>query len=205
MARDNNSSETKENLENNENLENVGSDLNQEQTDTECAANQKECEKEASNDEIEKLSKELESKTKKYEEVMDMLQRTAAEFDNYKKRTLREKETLYGEAVSDVVSAFLPVVDSIERAIHACSAETGEAQSIKEGVELVSKQLKDVLKKLGVEEIISVGAEFNPEYHEAVMHINDDSYGQNVVVEEFQKGYKLKDRVIRHSMVKVAN
>jgi molecular chaperone GrpE len=199
MARDNNSNETKENLEN------VDSSLNQEQTGTECVEDLKECEKGTSCEEIEKLSNELDSKTKKYEEVMDMLQRTAAEFDNYKKRTLREKETLYCEAVSDVVSAFLPVVDSIGRAIQACSTETGGEQSIKEGVELVSKQLKDVLKKLGVEEIASVGEEFNPEYHDAVMHIDDDSYGQNVVVEEFQKGYKFKDKVIRHSIVKVAN
>jgi len=156
------------------------------------------------NNELEDIKLKLDDKSKQCEEYLNMLQRTAAEFDNFKKRTAREKEALYTEAVSDVVSAFLPVVDSIERAIQVCSGQQ-EEQSIREGMELVKRQVNDVLKKLGVEELNCVGADFNPEFHNAVMHITDDSYGQNVVVEEFQKGYVFKDKVIRHSMVKVAN
>jgi molecular chaperone GrpE len=198
MAKDNNSNETKDDLKDTNDTNNT---LNQEQLD---ADNIKECEKTADCEEMEKLTNELDSKTKKCEEIMDALQRTAAEFDNYKKRTQKEKETIYSEAVCDVIAAFLPVMDSIERAIQSCSAEAGE-QSIKEGVELVNKQMKDVMKKLGVEEIPGIGEEFDPENHNAVMHVEDESYGQNVVVEEFQKGYRLKNKVIRHSMVKVAN
>jgi molecular chaperone GrpE len=133
-----------------------------------------------------------------------MLQRTAAEFDNYKKLTAREKEALYSEALCDAVGAFLPVVDNLDRALDACSKE-GSVQTLRDGVELVSRQLKDIMKKLGVEEIKSTGEEFDPQLHNAVMHIEDDAYGHNVVIEEFQKGYRIKDRIIRHSMVKVAN
>lgn len=153
---------------------------------------------------IDAVKTELDTKSKQCEEYFNMLQRTAAEFDNYKKRTAREKEALYTDAVSDVVLAFLPVIDSIERAIKACSGQENE-QSIKEGVELVYKQAKEVLKKLGVEEIEAVGGDFDPHLHEAVMHIQDENEKKNVVVEEFLKGYTLKDRVIRHSIVKVAN
>lgn len=154
--------------------------------------------------EMEALKQERDEKAKQCGEYLSMLQRTAAEFDNYKKRTAREKEGLYAEAVSDVVAAFLPVVDSIERAVKACEGES-ENKSLKEGVELVARQAIGVLQKLGVEEIKSVGESFNPEVHNAVMHIEDENAGPNVVVEEFQKGYIFKEKVIRHSMVKVAN
>jgi len=156
------------------------------------------------NGELEEIKRQLESMTKKCDEYFDMLQRTAAEFDNYKKRTVKEKEALYSEAVSSVVTAFLPVIDSVERALLLSSDESSD-KSIREGIELINKQIKSVMKNLGVEEIKSIGETFNPDLHNAVMHIEDDSYGQNVVVEEFQKGYKFKDKVIRYSMVKVAN
>lgn len=153
---------------------------------------------------IDPVRAELQSKTKQCEEYLCLLQRTAAEFDNYKKRTAREKEALYNDAVSDVVLAFLPVFDNMERAF--CASEKDECpQSLKEGIELVSKQMKGILKNFGVEEITAVGKEFDPQLHNAVMHVEDDSCGHNLVVEEFQKGYILKDKVIRHSMVKVAN
>ncbi|MGE5613753.1 MAG: nucleotide exchange factor GrpE [Bacillota bacterium] len=154
--------------------------------------------------ELEKAKLELDNKTRQCEEYFDRLQRTAAEFDNYKKRSIKEKEALYADAVADVVGAFIPVVDNVERALQAISLNDS-AQSLKEGVEMVYKQFRDILKNIGVEEIKAVGEQFDPNFHNAAMHVEDDSVGKNVVVEEFQKGYIYKDRVIRYSMVKVAN
>lgn len=201
MEKDKKNKETQDNLEN---LNSAVQDGQQSAPNDKANGTSQNGSDKPENNEFEIIKAQLDNKSRQCEEFFDMLQRTAAEFDNYKKRTAREKEALYSEAVSDAVAAFLPVVDSIERAIQACSKESGE-QSIKEGVELVNRQIKDVMKRLGVEEIKCVGEEFNPELHNAVMHIDDDSYGHNVIVEEFQKGYKFKDRVIRHSMVKVAN
>lgn len=156
------------------------------------------------NGELEAVRAQLDEKTQKCNEYLNALQRSAAEFDNFKKRTAREKEALYTDAVSDVAAAFLPVIDNLERAAKACSSEF-EGNSLKEGVDLVCRQIKDVLKNIGIEEIKSVNESFDPNFHNAVMHIEDDSLGQGVVVEEFQKGYIYKDKVIRHSIVKVAN
>ena len=161
-------------------------------------------EKPAHNREMEQLKNELEEKTKKCEEYFNMLQRTAAEFDNYKKRTAKEMGSVYNDAAVDIVAAFLPVVDNIERAVQASSKEA-DAASLKEGIDLVFRQFKEVMAKLGVEEIKSLGEKFDPNLHNAVMHVEDPEYGESVVVEEFQKGYTLKDKVIRYSMVKVAN
>ncbi|NLK85922.1 MAG: nucleotide exchange factor GrpE [Clostridiaceae bacterium] len=158
----------------------------------------------AANDELDAVKKELEDKSKKCEEYLDKLQRTAAEFDNFKKRSVKEKEALYAEAVSDVICSFLPVIDNVERALQAIS-EDSSAQSLKDGVEMVFKQFGDALKNLGVEEIKALNETFDPMWHNAVMHVEDDSLGHSVVIEEFQKGYKYKDKVIRYSMVKVAN
>ncbi|NJD02421.1 MAG: nucleotide exchange factor GrpE [Ruminiclostridium sp.] len=166
------------------------------------------CENGAADDlavkELEKLKAELEEKNKKVEEYLDKFQRSVAEFDNFKKRTIREKDSLYSEAVSDVISAILPVMDSLERALKACSGDNG-LQSLKEGVDLVYRQMKDSLKNIGVEEINCCEACFDPQMHNAVLHVEDEKCGQNTVVEELQKGYVYKDKVIRHSMVKVAN
>jgi len=156
------------------------------------------------NDVFETLKVQLENKSKQCDEYFSVLQRTAAEFDNYKKRTTKEKDSLYTDAVSDVISTFLPVVDSLKRAIDACNGESGK-EPLKEGIELVNKQMADAMKNLGIEEIMSIGENFDPQLHNAVMHIEDDSYSQNVIIEEFQKGYVFKSKVIRHSMVKVAN
>lgn len=162
--------------------------------------------------EIEMLKKELEAvkcerdeKAKLCGEYLDKLQRAAAEFDNFKKRTAREKEALYADAVSDVAASFLPVADNMERAVQACCRSEEDFKVLKEGVELVQRQLKEAMKGIGIEEIKSVNESFNPQLHNAVMHVEDEALGQNTVVEEFQKGYIYKDRVIRHSMVKVAN
>lgn len=166
------------------------------------------CESEQSDNsclkEVEEIKAQLEEKSKQCEEYFDKLQRTAAEFDNFKKRTAKEKEALYSDATSDVVSAFLSVVDNLERALEAANNEA-DVNSLKEGVELVCRQFKDVLQKLNVQVIEAVGNEFDPNLHNAVSHVDDDQYGNNIVVEEFQKGYIYKDKVIRYSMVKVAN
>lgn len=153
---------------------------------------------------IKKLKQKLEETTLKSEENYTLAQRVAAEFDNFKKRTLKEKEKLYNDSISDAVAAFLPVLDNLERAMQAAEQEENNS-SIKEGVQLVYRQFKETMIKLGVEEIETVGKSFNPEIHNAVMHIDDEQYGESEIIEEFQKGYKLKDRVIRHSVVKVAN
>jgi len=154
--------------------------------------------------ELEDLKVQLEEKNKKCDEYIDKLQRAAAEFDNYKKRTVKEKEALYSDAVSDVIEVILPVVDNFERAVQACSKEN-DHQTLKDGVELVYRQMKEALKKIGVEEIDCNNAGFDPQLHNAVMHVDDEAFGQNCVIEEFQKGYVYKEKVIRHSMVKVAN
>ena len=159
---------------------------------------------EALKKEFDAVKAELGEKSKKCDEYLSMLQRTAAEFDNYKKRTAREKEALYCEAVSDAAGCILPVMDNMERALQACSREE-DFKSLKEGIELVNRQFKEAMKNVGIEEIKSLNENFDPQYHNAVMHVEDEAYGKNVVVEEFQKGYIYKDKVIRHSMVKVAN
>jgi len=156
-----------------------------------------------SDSEVESLKAKLEEKTRQCEEYTNMVQRTAAEFDNYKKRTIKEKEALSLDVSIDMVNAFLPVVDNLERALKA--AEGMEGNPLKDGVELVMRQLKDCLDKLGVEAIEAVDNPFDPELHNAVMHVSDESYGENTVIEEFQKGYLMKGKVVRHSMVKVAN
>ncbi len=155
-------------------------------------------------EELKNAKNELEKNGKQCADYLDRLQRMAAEFDNFKKRSAKEKESLYIDAVSDVTGAFIPVMDNVERALKAISADES-AQTLKNGVEMVFKQFGDVLKNLGVEEIKAVGEQFDPMRHNAVMHAEDGSLGHNIVIEEFQKGYIYKDKVIRYSMVKVAN
>jgi len=153
-------------------------------------------------DKLDAMFQELNTKCDGY---FDKIQRNAAEFDNYKKRTAKEKEALYSEAFADAVEAFLPVVDNLERAVSAITGESNELKTLREGVDMVCKQLKEVIQKLGVEEIEAQGMTFDPQFHNAVMHLEDEAFGENEVVEVLQKGYKLKDKVLRHSMVKVAN
>ena len=131
----------------------------------------------------------------------DKYLRLMAEFDNYKKRSAKERENIYTDVRVDTVTKFLPVYDNLERALKAETAD----EAYKKGVELTFNQLLDVFKKLGVEEIESVGKTFDPVYHNAVMHVEDEEKGESEIVEEFQKGFKIGDKVIRFSMVKVAN
>ena len=146
------------------------------------------------NEQISKLKDEL-------ADVKDRHTRLIAEFDNLKKRSAKEREGLYNSLLSDIVSSFLPVVDNLEKAVNSNTEDTG----YKQGVELVLKQFTDVLSSLGVKEIETVGATFNPEYHEAVSSVQDENLGEKEVKEVFRKGYKIGDRVIRHAMVVVAN
>lgn len=140
-------------------------------------------------------------KSKEIAELNDKYLRLVAEYDNYRKRTAKEKESIYPEAKVSVVSTFLPVIDNLERALNASQSE----DSLYEGVKMILRQFEEVLKSNGVEVIEAVGKTFDPNLHNAVMHIDDEAYGENEIVEEFQKGYKIGDRIVRYSMVKVAN
>ena len=147
-----------------------------------------------------KEHKEMVPKTE-YDELNDHYKRILAEFDNYKKRSQKEKESLYSSVLSDVIEVMVPVVDNLENAL---KAETQD-ENYKQGIELVLKQFKDVLKSKGVEEIETVGKTFDPELHEAVSSIQDENLGEKEIAQEYRKGYKIGNRVIRHSMVVVAN
>lgn len=135
------------------------------------------------------------------EELTDRLKRSMAEFDNFRKRTEKEKSSMYIIGAKEIIEKILPVVDNFERGL----AQAPENDPFAEGMEKIYKQLTSTLEGLGVEPIEAVGKEFNPDVHNAVMHVEDESVGENIVVEEFQKGYTYKDFVVRHSMVKVAN
>jgi len=165
-------------------------------------------------------------------EYLDRWQRSAAEFDNYKRRTQNEMDRLYASSAADVIAVFLPVVDSIERAICAenecvkpnadgndggiaitingkskngATADNDKTDPFREGFILIERQIKDALKKLGVTPLPGVGEQFDPNLHEAVMHVEDETLGTNVIAQVFQQGYIYKERVVRHSVVKVAN
>lgn len=144
---------------------------------------------------------ELNSVKIELEETTDRLKRLMAEFDNFKKRSAKEREGLYNSLLSDIVSSFLPVVDNLEKAVNSNTEDEG----YKKGVELVLKQFMDVLASLGVKEIEGAGSTFNPEYHEAVSSVQDETLGEKEIKEVFRKGYKIGEKVIRHSMVVVAN
>ncbi|CDF58077.1 nucleotide exchange factor GrpE [Thermobrachium celere] len=152
-------------------------------------------------DEIEVIKSQLEEKNKECNEYLELLKRTKAEFDNFRKRTQREKEIIYDDGFADAIKNLLPVLDNLERAVDS----TDERTAFYEGVEMTLKLFKDTLSKLGIEEIPAINEKFDPNYHNAVMHIEDENYGENVIVEVFQKGYKYKDKILRYSMVKVAN
>ncbi len=162
------------------------------------------------NNEVEKTNKEENKKENKekemvpkedYEALDDHFKRILAEFENFKKRSQKERETLYNSILSDVVEVILPVLDNLENAV---KVETKD-EEYKKGIELVLKQFNDVLKSKGVEEIEALGQTFDPELHEAVRSVQDDEKGEKEVVEVYRKGYKIGSKVIRHSMVAVAN
>ena len=139
---------------------------------------------------------------KQLESVKDQFVRLTAEYDNYRKRTAKEKDSLYQDAKADTIKEFLAVYDNLERAV---ATEGDEDSPHKKGLEMIFHQYQEILKKLGVTEIEAQGAPFDPEKHNAVMHIDDENYGENVVSQVFQAGFMLGDKVIRHAIVQVAN
>lgn len=136
-----------------------------------------------------------------YKALNDKYLRCLAEYDNFRKRTAKEKERIFSDGIIFSLKGILDVLDNFERALKCESQDT----EMKKGFEMIFNQMSDVIKKLGVEEIKTEGEIFNPEVHNAVMHIEDETYGQNQIIETLQKGYKLGDDIIRYAMVKVAN
>ena len=139
---------------------------------------------------------------KQLESVKDQFVRLTAEYDNYRKRTAKEKDNLYQDAKADTIKEFLAVYDNLERAV---ATEGDEDSPHKKGLEMIFHQYQEILKKLGVTEMEALGAPFDPEKHNAVMHIDDENYGENVISQVFQAGLVLGDKVIRHAIVQVAN
>lgn len=184
-----------------ENLTPEGEDLPEEENNTPG-------EEAASEDKKEEKSKasffgkkKKDKSEQKVEELTDRLKRTMAEFDNFRKRTEKEKSSMYIIGAKDIVEKILPVVDNFERGL----AQAPEDDPFAEGMKMIYKQMMTAFDEMGVKPIEAVGKEFDPNLHNAVMHVEDESVGENIVVEEFQKGYTYKDFVVRHSMVKVAN
>ena len=149
------------------------------------------------------VKKKKDKKDEKIEELTDRLTRQMAEFDNFRKRTEKEKANMYAIGAKDIIEKILPVVDSFERGL--ATVENPEEDPFADGMNKVYKQFTTALDELGVTVIEAVGKEFDPNLHNAVMHVEDEEAGENIVVEEFMKGYMYKGSVVRHSMVKVAN
>ncbi len=143
-------------------------------------------------------------KDEKIDELTDRLTRQMAEFDNFRKRTEKEKSQMYEIGAKDIIEKILPVVDNFERGL-ASMPEDEKSTPFAEGMEKIYKQLMTTLDSIGVKPIEAVGKEFDPDFHNAVMHVEDEELGENIIAEEFQKGYTYRDSVVRHSMVKVAN
>lgn len=156
---------------------------------------------EAEGEVLEASDKILEAE-QKLNECVDKYQRVVAEYYNYRERTSKEKAAMYGDGVKDTVEKILPVIDNLERAV---AAQKNKEDSFYKGVEMTLKQFKEILNAMGVEEIPAVGEKFDPNLHSAVSHIEDENFGENEISIEMMRGYKLKDKVIRHSMVQVAN
>ena len=179
--------------------------------DTDGEAQAEEASEETAEESSEKGAKGLfkrkpkkDKKDEQIEELKDKLTRQMAEFDNFRKRTEKEKSAMYEIGAKDIIEKILPVVDNFERGLGAVTEEQRE-DSFVAGMEMIYKQIMTTLDTVGVKAIEAVGNEFNPDFHNAVMHIEDEEVGENIIVEEFQKGYTYRDTVVRHSMVKVAN
>lgn len=172
--------------------------------DTEAAADSAAEEAQGAADhEEDDLEKKLAEAEKKADEMLDKFQRTLAEFDNFRKRTVKEKASMYDDGVRDTVEKLLPVVDNFERAM--ASAGDSADGSFYKGVEMIYKQFNELMASLGVEEIPSLGEKFDPNLHSAVAHEESEEFGENEITFVMLKGYRHKDKVIRPSMVKVAN
>ena len=150
------------------------------------------------------FGKKKDKKDEKIEELTDKLTRQMAEFDNFRKRTEKEKSQMYEVGAKDIIEKILPVVDNFERGLDAVKEEEKEDPFV-QGMEKVYKHLVTTLEGIEVKPIEAVGQPFDPNFHNAVMHVEDENFGENIIAEEFQKGYMYRDSVVRHSMVKVAN
>lgn len=150
------------------------------------------------------FGKKKDARDEKIEELTDRVKRQMAEFENFRKRTEKEKSTMYEMGARDMIEKILPVVDNFERGL-AAVPEDAKGSPFAEGMDKIYKQLAKTLEDAGVKAIEAVGKEFDPNFHNAVMHVEDESLGENVVAEELLKGYMYRDTVVRHSMVKVAN
>ena len=149
-----------------------------------------------------KKEKKKDKKDEQIEQLTDRVTRQMAEFENFRRRTEQEKAQMFGMGAKNIIEKILPVVDNFERGL--ATVEEG-ADPFSDGMLMIYKQLLTTLDEAGVKPIEAVGQEFNPDFHNAVMHVEDEEVGENIVVEEFQKGYMYNDTVVRHSMVKVAN
>jgi len=160
---------------------------------------------EAATEIVDETAKKLEEAEAKAAEYLDKYQRLMAEFYNFRERTTKEKAGMYNDGAKDTIEKLLPVVDNLERAVAAQKDKADENDSFYKGVEMTLKNFMEILKSLGVEAIPAVGEKFDSNVHAAVSHIEDENYGENEVTVEMLKGYKFKDKVLRHSMVQVAN
>lgn len=151
---------------------------------------------------LQELQAKLEEVTNQLQTQKDQMLRTLAEYDNYRKRTDKEKTAIYSDATADVVAKFLPVTDNLTRALEQ---ENCGLEDLRKGVEMVNNQMLDALSNLGIAVMGEVGEPFNPDYHNAVSHIEDEKLEENVVSAVFQKGYRIGDKIVRHAMVQVAN
>lgn len=150
------------------------------------------------------FKKKKDKKDEQIEELTDKVKRQMAEFDNFRKRTEKEKSQMYDMGAKTIVEKILPVIDNFERGL-AAVPEDNKEDAFVVGMDKIYRQMLTVLEEAGVKPIEAVGAEFDPNFHNAVMHVEDETLGENVVAEELQKGYMYRDTVVRHSMVKVAN
>ncbi|ABX42673.1 GrpE protein [Lachnoclostridium phytofermentans ISDg] len=151
-----------------------------------------------------KKKEKKDKKDEKIDELTDRLMRNMAEFENFRKRTEKEKTQMFEVGAKDIIERILPVIDNFERGLAAVSVEEKDSAFV-QGIEKIYKQLVTTLEAAGVKQIEAAGKEFDPDFHNAVMHAEDEEYGENIVAEEFQKGYMYRETVVRHSMVKVVN
>ncbi len=186
--------------------EDTTTETDQERTETEETVEESQEEVESNSKEKKKFGRKnkKDKKDEKIEELTDRLTRQMAEFDNFRKRTEKEKSAMYEIGAKDIIEKILPVVDNFERGLAAVPEEESD-NPFAQGMEKIYKQLMTTLEDIGVKPIEAVGNPFNPDFHNAVMHEDNEEYGENTITEEFQKGYTYRDSVVRHSMVKVAN
>ena len=177
--------------------------VSEEKETKETAASEKE-NKETSEKEEKASEKKKDPKDEKIDELNDKLKRSMAEFDNYRKRTDKEKSAMYEIGAKDVIEKILPIVDNFERGLNSIQ-EDAKGSAFADGMEKIYKQFVKTLDDMGVKPIEAVGKPFDPNFHNAVMHVEDENLGENVVAVELQKGYTYKDSIVRHSMVQVAN